>query len=49
MWRPILAGKATLKEIETHYDIIDLLDLNELMNLQEESDRRAALMSKSTF
>jgi hypothetical protein len=39
----------TLKEVETHYDIIDLLDINELLNLQEEVERKSALMAKSSY
>lgn len=44
--RPILRGKATLSEIETHYSILDLADLNEAMDLEEEAERLASLMHK---
>ncbi len=40
--RPIVEGKATLEEIETHWSIIDLLDVNEALDLQWEAERRAS-------
>ena len=33
---------ATLREIETYYDIVDVFDANEALDLQDEADRRAA-------
>lgn len=32
---------ATLQEIDTHYDILEVLDANEVLDLQEEADRQA--------
>lgn len=32
-WRPIIAGKTTLKEIECFYSYVDLLDLHEAMDI----------------
>lgn len=33
-------GKVTLREIDEHYDINDLLNLHEVMDLMEEAERR---------
>ena len=41
IWRPVLAGILTLKEIETYYDINDLWDANEALDIKEEAERRA--------
>ena len=41
MWRPVLRGCATLREINEYYDIIDLLDINEALDLQDTADHRA--------
>ena len=42
MWRVVVRQIATLKEIETHYDIVDLFDANEALDLQDEAERRAS-------
>jgi len=38
IWRPILRQVATLEEIETHYTLADLLDVNEALDIQDEID-----------
>lgn len=39
--RPVLERVTTLEEIDRHYDIIDLADINEALDLQREADRLA--------
>jgi len=39
IWRPILAGKTTLSEIDNHYTLDDLADLNEAMDIENEMER----------
>lgn len=41
IWRPILAGVTTLRELETYYDINDVWDANEALDIQQEAERRA--------
>jgi len=41
VWRPVLAGKATLSEIENHYSLVDLARLNDLLDLIDGQERRA--------
>lgn len=41
-----MARIATLEEINTHYDINDALDANELLNLQDNVRRQAEQQSK---
>ena len=38
VWRLVLARIATLEEIETYYDLLELLDAHEALDLQEEAD-----------
>jgi len=46
IWRPILAGKVTLREVKDGVaDVEDLLKLNALLDMQ--SDIEAAAMDKS--
>jgi hypothetical protein len=40
IWRLVLANVATLKEIETYYDIVDVWDANEALDLKEEAEQR---------
>lgn len=49
IWRPVVERIATLQEINLHYDIIDLLNANESLDLREEAEYRAhkASMRKS--
>lgn len=46
MWRLVLDEKATLQEIDTHYSLDDVLDLNEALDMaadiQEARKPRAA-------
>jgi len=37
----VVAKIATLEEIETHYDLVDLLDANEALDLQDEAEALA--------
>lgn len=41
-WRPIIRRATTLEEVETYYDIDDLGDLNEALDIQDEAERKAA-------
>jgi len=34
--RPVLAKKATLQEIENHWSLLDLMNINEAMDIEEE-------------
>jgi len=34
VWRPILAGLATLHEIEEHWTLSDLLDAHEVLDIK---------------
>lgn len=36
IWRPILAGIATLEEIERHWSFNDLLDAHEVLDIKED-------------
>ena len=36
IWRPIIAGKASLEEIERYWSIGDLADCNEILDIQQE-------------
>ena len=38
----MLAGVATLREIEEAWSIMDLLDANEVLDLRERAEREAA-------
>ena len=40
IWRPVLAGILTLKEIKTYYDILDVWDANEALDIKEEAERQ---------
>lgn len=42
MWRPVLAQVASLKEIETYYTLVDLLDVNEALDLQQYAEQLAS-------
>lgn len=35
IWQPILVGKVTLHELETHYSVSDLYDLLEGMSIEQ--------------
>jgi len=43
LWRPIVTEgcSVTLEEIDTHYDLVELWDLNEALDIREEAERRA--------
>lgn len=41
VWRLVLEHVATLREIETYYDLLDVLDANEALDIKEEAERRA--------
>jgi len=41
-WRPIVKGVATLEEIETHWDLTDLLDANEALDVMDDLERLQA-------
>lgn len=38
VWRPILAGIATLEEIDRHWSLSDLLDANEALDIRDEAE-----------
>ena len=40
-WRLVLEGMATLQEVETYYDLVNVLDANEALDLKEEAEHRA--------
>lgn len=41
MWRLVLAGVATLSEIEMHWHLGNVFEANEALDIQEEANRRA--------
>lgn len=45
LWRPVFSehcGHVSKHEIDEHWSVLDLLDCNELIDIHEELDRRAA-------
>lgn len=42
IWRPVIRKIATLQEIETHWDINDLLDAHEALDVQDEMEAFAS-------
>lgn len=42
LWRPVVEKVATLQEILTVYDLVDLLDIHESLDLQGEAQFRAS-------
>ena len=38
IWRLVVAEIATLREVETYYDLNDVLDAHEALDLQAEAD-----------
>lgn len=41
IWRLVLAQIVTLKELDTHWSVVDMLDAHESLDLQEEAERLA--------
>jgi hypothetical protein len=41
IWRLVVARVATLKELETYYDFVDVLDLNDALDLMDEVESQA--------
>lgn len=41
IWRPVLAGLGTLKEVQYDWDIDDLFDSMELLDLKESQEAEA--------
>lgn len=41
IWRLVIERVATLTELERYYDLVDVLDANEALDLREEAERRA--------
>lgn len=41
VWRLVLSGKTTVREINEHMDLDDAFDLIEAIDLQDEAERRA--------
>lgn len=41
VWRPVVERIATLTEIMTYYDLVDLLDIHEALDLRDEVEYRA--------
>lgn len=41
IWRLVVNRIASLQEIDTHYDIVELFDANEALDLQEAANRAA--------
>lgn len=41
IWRPIVERIAGLEEINTHYDLVDLLSAHEALDVRDEAERRA--------
>ena len=46
LWRPIIAKIATLKEIEEHWSLVDLINAHEVLDVQDDAERYA--MKKDT-
>lgn len=50
-WRPILEGITTLHEVNTYWDICDLADANEIIDVKEDAQiyyhNQAARRNKS--
>lgn len=42
IWRPVVEGKASLREIETEYTLVDLWKLNKVMDAVNEAERELA-------
>jgi ABC-type uncharacterized transport system substrate-binding protein len=40
LWRPVIAGYDTLSEVKYSWNIDDLFDSHELLDMKEEQDRR---------
>jgi hypothetical protein len=47
VWRPILAGCATLQEVELHWSIDDLADANEALDIKHEAENYAAKSARN--
>ncbi len=41
IWRPVVEHIARLHEIDTHYDLLDLLSAHEALDLRDAAERRA--------
>jgi len=41
IWRLVANRIATLQEIDTHYDIVEIWDANETLDILEEAEQRA--------
>lgn len=46
IWRPILEGVTTLREIETHWNLCDLFDAHEALDIKTDLEREAAEKAK---
>lgn len=47
MWRPIDAGLATLREIEEHWGMDDLLDAHEYLDIKEDLEAQADIIARN--
>jgi hypothetical protein len=51
VWRPVFSdhvkGNVSKHEIDEHWSIVDLLECNELIDIHEELERRAAAKAKA--
>ena len=45
-WRPILEGVATLHEVDTCWDVCDLADANEALDIKADADAHYARQQK---
>ena len=40
-WRLVIERVATLKEVETYYDLVDVLDAHLALDIRDEAEARA--------
>jgi len=42
IWRLVVNNVATLKEIETYYDLVDVFDAHDALDVKEELEHKSA-------
>jgi len=47
IWRPVLAKMGTLKEVQYEWDIDDLFDSMEILDMREAAEQKAIAESQS--
>lgn len=48
VWRLVVERVATLQEVSTFYDLVEVLDANEALDLKEEAERRSMDLNRPT-